>query len=213
MKRRISKMKMKQRKAEEKRQATVDEMKINEAPMKSENLPRTDEGKVVYSKFDFIVKDKKKKLSKAERREKFTGKDYKSLLNKVFNKYFDVFTIFIRFILSKYYQVQKRDEKLKELKDKEPEKAKKMEEDIKWNRAISKAAGIKVKDNVELLKKGLKNKQKIKEKRIDKWQKRNENVKSNQAVKQDKRKVNLQKRIDEKKKKKMQILRRKGRIL
>ena len=64
-----------------------------------------------------------------------------------------------------------------ELKEIDPEKAKQMEEDIKWNRALKKAEGVKVKDNIELLKRGLRKKEKSKEKRLAKWDHRVDKVK------------------------------------
>ncbi|KAK5973504.1 SURF6 domain-containing protein, partial [Trichostrongylus colubriformis] len=148
---------------------------------------------VSFSKFDFLIRNekKKKRLSTAEKKQKFTGKDYKSLINKV----------------------EKREEKLGKLREKEPEKAVQLEQDIKWNRAVSKAKGIKVKDNKELLQKGLKRKEKMKEKRKEKWSNRESNVEKEKAKKQEKRKENLQKRIDDKKKHKLQAMRKKGRIL
>ncbi|CAI4227396.1 unnamed protein product [Auanema sp. JU1783] len=194
MKRRMNKLKGKQKRAQEKGSTSEKaDVKPKVVARKDEELPRTEEGNIVYSKFDFIVKDdeRKKRSTNAEKRDKFTGKDYKSLLNKV----------------------EKRDEKLANLHKNEPEKAKEMEESIKWNRVLKKAEGVKVKDNAELLKKGLKRKEKLKQKKLDKWDSRVEKVKTDKSAKQDKRTTNLQKRVDDKKKKKLQKMRKKGRIL
>lgn len=48
----------------------------------------------------------------------------------------------VQFIL---FQVEKREEKLEKLRQKEPEKAVELDTDIKWQRAVSKAQGVKVK--------------------------------------------------------------------
>ncbi|ETN75198.1 surfeit locus protein 6 [Necator americanus] len=189
LKRRMSKMKMKQRRAEEKR-GKVEE----KSDVKKEVKHETSKDEVVsFSKFDFLVKSdgKKKRLSTSEKKQKFTGKDYKSLINKV----------------------EKREEKLKKIRDVEPEKAMQVENEIKWNRAVNKAQGVKVKDNIELLKKGLKRKEKLKEKRKENWLNREKNVEREKAKKQEKRKENLQKRIDDKKKNKLKGLKKKGRVL
>ncbi|KHJ97998.1 surfeit locus protein 6 [Oesophagostomum dentatum] len=160
LKRRMSKMKMKQRRSEQKRQKT-DGKSTRCFSIKTENkqdLPK-DEA-VSYSKFDFLVKaeGKKKRLTTSQKKNKFTGKDYKSLLNKA----------------SSY--------------------------------------NIRCTDNVELLKKGLKRKEHLKEKRKENWLNREKNVEREKAKKQDKRKGNLQKRMDDKKKNKLKVMRKKGRI-
>ncbi|EPB80504.1 surfeit locus protein 6 [Ancylostoma ceylanicum] len=189
LKRRMSKMKMKQRRAEEKKQKVDGKAKV-----KSEVKQETSKDEAVsFSKFDFLVKSdgKKKRLSTSEKKKKFTGKDYKSLINKV----------------------EKREEKLEKLREAAPEQAAEFEDDIKWSRAVSKAQGVKVKDNIELLKEGLKRKEKLKEKKKENWSKREMNVEREKLKKQEKRKENLQKRIDDKKKNKLKVLRKKGRVL
>ncbi|PIO69658.1 surfeit locus protein 6 [Teladorsagia circumcincta] len=192
LKRRMSKMKMKQRRSEQKQTNTAGPQSGSEAKVKKEPTKEEDVA-VSFSKFDFLVKNekKKKRLSTSEKKQKFVGKDYKSLINKV----------------------EKREEKLEKLKQKEPEKAAELEHDIKWKRALSRAQGIKVKDNMELLQKGLKRKEKMKEKRKENWANRKSNVEREEAKRQEKRKGNLQKRIDEKKKRKLQLMKKKGRVL
>ncbi|VDM74566.1 unnamed protein product [Strongylus vulgaris] len=185
LKRRVSKMKMKQRRSEEKRQ------KENGNAENKTEVKKAKEEIVSFSKFDFLVKaeGKKKRLSTSEKKQKFTGKDYKSLLNKV----------------------EKREEKLEKLREKEPKLAIEMEDDIRWNRAVKKAQGVK--DNAEMLKKGLKRKEKMKEKRKEQWADREKKVEREKAKRQEKRMENLQKRIDLKKKNKLKVMRKKGRIL
>ncbi|VDO56809.1 unnamed protein product [Haemonchus placei] len=192
LKRRMSKMKLKSRKSQQKLSKTDgSKQELRKAKME-EDLSKEDGSAVTFSKFDFLVKNnKKKRLSTSEKKQKFTGKDYKSLINKV----------------------EKREEKLEKLREKEPEKAAELEHDIKWKRALSKAQGIKMKDNMELLKKGMKRKEKMKEKRKENWSNRRSNVEKEKAKRQEKREENIGKRINDKKKRKLQTMRKKGRVL
>lgn len=66
------------------------------------------------------------KSTKKEKQEKFTGRDYKRLLEKV----------------------EKRKEKLEHVREQDPEKAKKLEEDIQWRKVINRAKGQKVKVSI-----------------------------------------------------------------
>lgn len=81
-----------------------------------------DDNQVSYNNLKYIVEDKKK-TTKKEKRDKFTGRDYKRLLEKA----------------------EKRDEKLGKIREKNPEKAAKIEEEIHWNKVIKRAEGLKVK--------------------------------------------------------------------
>ncbi|KJH49818.1 surfeit locus protein 6 [Dictyocaulus viviparus] len=187
LKRRISKMKMKQRRAKEKQQ-NID---ISNDTITNSKTEQLEDGMVSFSNFDFIVKGgrKKRRLTTSERKQKFSGKDYRSLIKKV----------------------EKREQKLERLREKEPEKAVNMENSIKWNRVFNKARGIK--DNVQFLQKGLKRKEKLKERRKEEWLKRTANVLREKEKKQDKRRENILKRMEDKKKRKIKLLKRKGRIL
>ncbi|KAK6040607.1 surfeit locus protein 6 [Cooperia oncophora] len=182
-------MKSKQRRSLQKQSETDGIADVSQPTVKTE-----EEGSaVLFSKFDFLVKNekKKKRLTTSEKKQKFTGKDYKSLINKV----------------------EKREEKFEKLKEKEPDKVADLERDVKWKRALNRAQGVKVKDNMELLRKGLVRKEKMKEKRKENWSSRESNVERGKAERQEKRKSNLQKRIDEKKKRKLQLMKKKGRVL
>ena len=77
--------------------------------------------------------------------------------------------------------------------------------------AISKAQGEKVKDDVTLLKKSIKKQKQIKTSSKKKWDKRAEDVKSKESAFVEKREGNLNKRIKEKKEKKIKKLVAKGR--
>uniref|UniRef100_A0A1I8F0N3 SURF6 domain-containing protein n=1 Tax=Wuchereria bancrofti TaxID=6293 RepID=A0A1I8F0N3_WUCBA len=201
LKRRMSKLKMKEKKTVAKQQIKNSKLPSDEAavPIKRPKLGTESkvgemekkDDKLIFSKFDFIVRDEKQRKAKKDKRDKFTGKDYKRLLVKA----------------------EKREERLEKVRSKNPEKALKIEKNIQWKKALSRAEGQKVKDNAELLKKSLKRKEKIKESRRRKWANRVEHTLQMQARKQEKRSANIQARKDIVKKRKMQKARKKGRIL
>ena len=91
------------------------------------------------------------------------------------------------------------------------EKASKIENNIAWENAINKAQGEKVKDDVSLLKKSIKKNKQIKNSSKKKWDTRSEEVKSKENAFVEKREGNLNKRIKEKKDKKIKKLVAKGR--
>ena len=151
-------------------------------------------GQVVYSKFDFTAdktintkKNKDHKLTVANAKPK----DYKKLLKKL----------------------QEEKEKKELFKQAEPEKASELELKSKWKSAIDKAAGVKIKDDVDLLKKSVKKLEKKKEKSRKNWDERKKAVELNQKKLQDKRKKNMDKRKEKNKENKMKKLKKKGRVL
>uniref|UniRef100_A0A0R3RPP1 SURF6 domain-containing protein n=1 Tax=Elaeophora elaphi TaxID=1147741 RepID=A0A0R3RPP1_9BILA len=176
LKRRMSKLKMKQRRTDAKQQAKNSKLPSDEAipnkrpklenESKSERMEKNDD-KLIFSKFDFIVREKQKfqKETKKDKRDKFTGKDYKRLLEKA----------------------EKREERLEQVRSKNPEKALRIEKSIQWKKALNRAEGQKVKDNPDLLKKSLKKKEKMKEWRKKKWANRVEHTLQMQARRQEKR--------------------------
>ena len=127
------------------------------------------EGQMVFSKFDFTDSAKK---DKKEKGSDLTGKDYKRLLEKI----------------------EKRNEKISRLKNKDEGAAKSLENKFKWEAVMNKAEGQKVKDNPELLKKALKKKEKMRDQKKKKWDDRVSSVQKLQSDKQKKRTDNLQKR-------------------
>ncbi|RNA38975.1 surfeit locus 6-like protein [Brachionus plicatilis] len=150
-------------------------------------------GEVVFSKFDFTA-DKTIKTKKKD--DKLTPvnakpKDYKKLLKKL----------------------QEKKEKIEELKKVEPEKAAELESKTKWQTAIEKASGVKVKDDISTLKKSVKRMDKKKEKSKKNWEERNKVVEEKKMKVQDKRRKNIEKRKEKKKEKKIKQLKKKGRIL
>jgi len=171
-----------------KRPSKFKEQKRNRKPVFNKN------GQMVFSKFDFTAD--KTISSKKHKDSKLTvtnakPKDYKKLLKKL----------------------QEEREKKELLKQTEPEKASELELKSKWKSAIDKAAGVKIKDDVDLLKKSVKRIEKKKEKSKKNWEERTKSVEQQKKKLQDKRKKNMDKRKEKNKETKMKKLKKKGRIL
>ncbi|KAH9507339.1 hypothetical protein Btru_057812 [Bulinus truncatus] len=145
-------------------------------------------GQPIKSKFDFSIisvgNDKHKSSD-------LQGRDYKRLLEKV----------------------EKQKERVEKLKEKDPEAGRKLEKNIQWQNVFSKAKGEKVKDDPTLLKKAVKRKEKIKEKKQKQWGERVKAVEDLKKKRQDKRQTNIDKRKDSKKDKKRKLMIKKGRII
>lgn len=153
---------------------------------------------VVFSKVevgeDYVDKVTQKKQKRKQVKgglTPLTGKNYKQLLTRV----------------------QARKAKLEELREKDPDKAKKEEEKMKWTNMLYKAEGLKIKDNEDMLKASLKNKEKRKAQLKRKWTERSQQVLEKMQHRQDKRRRNLQKRKQGKVEKRKQKARKKGRVL
>ncbi|KAL3871456.1 hypothetical protein ACJMK2_039452 [Sinanodonta woodiana] len=144
------------------------------------------EGKLVFSKFDFSDSKVKEKSQSG-----LTGKDYKRLLEKI----------------------EKRNQRINKLKEKDTSAAKNMEEKLQWQAAIHRAEGEKVKDNPELLKKALKRKEKMKDKRKKKWDERVQQTEQRMDAKQQKRQQNIKSKKQAKVEKKIKKAKKKGRII
>ncbi|ESO96180.1 hypothetical protein LOTGIDRAFT_231867 [Lottia gigantea] len=144
------------------------------------------EGKIVFSKFDFSQTNKKQKSKTG-----LVGKDYKKLLEKL----------------------ERKKSEFEKLREKDAKAANELEAKDKWNTAMSKAEGEKVKDNPQLLKNAIKRKEKNKEKHKKKWDDRQKTVEVKKQAKQDKRERNLDKRKQGKKDKKKKKMIKKGRII
>ncbi|CAB3404371.1 unnamed protein product [Caenorhabditis bovis] len=197
LKRRESKLKLKQRRVAEK------QLKENEKAVKKEEKSENDDEdksnekktSIAFNKLKFEVKAEKKgkkdRTPKKERGLKLTGRDYKSLIAKV----------------------EETKAQIEKVREADPHKATIMEDELKWAKTMKRAAGGKVKDNLEKLKKALNKKNKMKEKKKEKWENRISKVSTEKEKKQEKRKQNLKKRIDEVKKRKLNKLKKKGRVL
>ncbi|CAH1760652.1 1407_t:CDS:2 [Entrophospora sp. SA101] len=102
---------------------------------------------------------------------------------------------------AKKQKLKKKSENFKKLERKDPEKAMIVKEKDAWNKVFRKAEGEKIKDDLKLLKKTVK-RGAIKKKKSEKsWNERIETIAKNINEKQEKRKSNIQTRIEEKKKK------------
>ena len=168
---------------------------VQKTPLGKRNFPKSLEEDIQtdfeFSKLISSKNEPPKKKNKNDKRDTFKGKNYKELLKKV----------------------EERDERIKKIEEKNPDKAKALKEDIQWNRVLKRASGEKVKDNPELLKKGIKKKEKMKKKTKKQWEGRVKEVEGKKEQKQVKRRENLKKANEKRKEKKIQKCKKKGRIV
>jgi hypothetical protein len=147
------------------------------------------EGKVVYSKFDLGTKSTINNGSTAITSN--PKKDPKAVLASI----------------------QKQKEKLKKMEDKgETEIAKNMKESSAWTKALDKTEGVKVKDDVGLLKKSIKKQEQKKKSSAKKWTERTGDEKKKKDERQQKRTDNIKKRKTDVKANKMKKLAKRGRV-
>lgn len=144
-------------------------------------------GDPVRTKFDFSVIS----FGNDKKSSDLRGRDYKRLLDKV----------------------ERRKQKVDELKEKDAEAGSKLEQKIQWQAVLSKAQGEKVKDDPVLLKKAAKKKEKDSSRKKKKWGDRKKTVDETLKKKVDKREKNLEKRKTDKKDKKRKSLIKRGRII
>merc|ERR1712008_157622 len=110
--------------------------------------------------------------------------------------------------------IQKQKEKLKNLEDKgETEIATNIKESSAWDKALDKTEGVKVKDDVGLLKKSIKKIEQKKKSSSKKWDERKGNEKQKMDAKQQKRTDNIKKRKTDVKSNKMKKLAKRGRAV
>ncbi|XP_010753860.2 surfeit locus protein 6 [Larimichthys crocea] len=140
---------------------------------------------------DKIQKKKMKKQSMKGQITPLTGKNYKQLLSRV----------------------EARNAKLEQLREKDAGKARQVEEKMKWTNMLYKAEGIKIKDDENMLRTSLKNKEKRRAQRKKNWNQRSENIVEKMQQRQDKRRKNIQRRKQVKTEKKKDKARKKGRVL
>lgn len=111
-------------------------------------------------------------------------------------------------------ELKTKHEMYKEMeKSGETIKAKKLKEQDAWNNVLAKAEGVKVKDNVELLKKTIARKEKKKKVSKAKWEERKNVLEKTKKEKQDKRTNNLLKKKKENKEKSKKKAIKKGRFI
>ncbi|XP_074871405.1 surfeit locus protein 6 [Carettochelys insculpta] len=190
--RRRKELKMKEKM--EKKGAQEAATAVEPQPAKEES-----EGGIIFNQIEVCEEEE---LSKAEKkREKrkrvkgnltpLTGKNYKQLLSRL----------------------EARKSKLEELKDKDQEKARELENKMKWTNVLYKAEGVKIRDDEVRLKAALKHKEKRKAQRKKQWEKRTEHVVEKMQQRQDKRRKNIQKKKAAKVERRKDKARKKGRIL
>ena len=159
-----------------KKQTQSDKIKnVNEIDKKFSgkkyNEIKNDNGKVVFSKFDFAVG-----VGECKNKKKKKKKDITVLLEKA----------------------EKTQDKIKLLQETDVEKAKEFKKKIAWESAVRKAEGVKLKDDPKLLRKSIKKRNKLKEKSVKKWKERTDTVEKQKDEKQKLRKQHLKERRDEK---------------
>ncbi|CAG5042221.1 unnamed protein product [Parnassius apollo] len=143
------------------------------------------EGKLVFSKFDFANFGKKDKGAKVHKDPKKILEDMKQQENK-------------------FRQLEENDsvEKVKEIKEK-----------IAWKNILQKAEGQKVKDDPILLKKSIKRMEQKKKVSKQQWENRIKNVEQKKEERQKKRKENISKKKKEKKTKIVKTAMKRGRVV
>uniref|UniRef100_A0A8C5EIG2 Ribosomal RNA-processing protein 14/surfeit locus protein 6 C-terminal domain-containing protein n=2 Tax=Gouania willdenowi TaxID=441366 RepID=A0A8C5EIG2_GOUWI len=179
-----------------------EEIKAEPEPETNVNAPKSnkrDETAIIFNKVE-MVEDRfvDKMLSKQTKKQRIkgqitplTGKNYKQLLSRV----------------------EARKAKVEQLREKDEEKALELEKKIKWTNVLYKAEGLKIKDNGDMLRTSLKNKEKRRSQRKKQWNQRSESTVEKMQHRQDKRKRNLKKRQQKKVEKKKNKARKKGRVL
>ncbi|KAH0557268.1 hypothetical protein KQX54_002544 [Cotesia glomerata] len=145
------------------------------------------EGHMIFSKFDFS------EIGTKKHPKKFLGsKDPKKRLE----------------------ELKTKKQKLKELKAAgETKKAKQLEQKDSWRAILARAAGERVLDDPELLKKTIKRKEHLKKHSAKKWEARTNKVQKDIETRQKKRQENILKRKKDKKTHKLKRASKNGRII
>ncbi|XP_023939064.2 surfeit locus protein 6 homolog [Bicyclus anynana] len=142
------------------------------------------EGKLVFSKFDFA------KLGEKDRGNK-SQKDPKKILDNL----------------------KQQEEKLQKLAEVDSERANELKEKAAWKNILQKAEGEKVKDDPSLLKKSIKKMEQKKKTSQKKWEGRIQNVQKKKEERQNKRRENISKKKKEKKAKVVKAAVKRGRVV
>jgi len=93
----------------------------------------------------------------------------------------------------------KKKKQMERTREKNPEKADRLEAAQDMKRAEWKASGEKLKDDIGLLKKTIKKKEQMKKKSKKEWAERNKKTEEKKQRKQDRRSRNIQNKKDKKK--------------
>ncbi|XP_060810577.1 surfeit locus protein 6 homolog [Amyelois transitella] len=142
------------------------------------------DGKLVFSKFDFANDNRKE-------RHKTRENDPRKLLD----------------------DLQQQQEKIRHLEETESSKAKEIKEKVAWKTVLQKAEGQKVKDDPTLLKKSIKRMEQQKKQSKKQWENRIKSVEQKKDERQKKRKENIGKKKKEKKAKIVKAAAKRGRVV
>jgi len=110
-------------------------------------------------------------------------------------------------------KVEREKSKISEVEETDKDKAQKMKQKAAWKVALQRAEGVKVKDDVTLLKKAIMRKTQQKKKSQKEWAERTEQEHRRKERKEDKRKGQIAKRKDEKRKKGIKKAQKEGRYV
>lgn len=171
---RLKRIELRKKKKEKRKNAAKQSSTEKQIAQPSRPSVQDQEGRVVYSKFDFSVpmgKDGKHGSKK---------KNYHSLLRKA----------------------EAIQEKLDQLRKEDEQKGQELEDKLKWKRAIQQAKGVKVRDDPKLLKKTLKKTEKKKIQSKKQWEERTKSVQKTKDKRQELRQKHIQERTEQKKTKK-----------
>ncbi|CAL8278662.1 unnamed protein product [Merluccius merluccius] len=160
---------------------------------------KRDETAIIFNTVETVEEAYMDKMTKKQNKKKrvkgeltpLTGRNYKQLLGRV----------------------EARKAKLEDLRAKDEDKARAMEEKMKWTNVLYKAEGLKIKDDEAMLRTSLKKKEKSHDQKQRRWDTRSKNVEDKMQRRQDKRRRNLQKQKSAKVEKKKDRARKKGRVL
>lgn len=143
-----------------------------------------EEGKIVFSKFDFA--------SHPGAKVKKSHQNPREILK----------------------QIKATDQKINELKEQgDSEKALELKNEIAWKKAFDKVEGKKVKDDPQLLYKAIKKRKDEKKRSKKQWVQRKNKVESGIEQRQKKRQENIDKRIKDKRIKKLKTASKRGKVI
>ncbi|KAL3314077.1 surfeit locus protein [Cichlidogyrus casuarinus] len=147
------------------------------------NLTATSDRKFKRTKIQNRIKNEKLGI--------FSGRDAKKILTKA----------------------EKQEQEMKALVVEAPEMANELQERRKWKLACLKAQGIKVRDDIKLIRRSAKMQENKKKKSRKAWEKRISQQEKQKQERQTKRNEHIQARKDAKKKKRYRRLVKKGHII
>jgi len=176
-----------------------EEVEEKKTPLKKKPVVKSN-GEIVYSKFDFINSDTARMNGGTVDVDFRTSKGGKKGSAKPSAEE----------LLKKAEKHEKKISSLATLGKKS--EAVDLAQAQKWDTALKRADGQKVRDDPHLLKKTIKKMDKQKQVTKKKWKERVERVEKLKEARQQKRQTNIQARRDDKQKRTKKLMRKKGRI-